>query len=253
MNEELSPTSKQKLSSSVRARLLFKREVEIDSIEHSKFNGDYLQRLIAVKDKIDQKVTKLLTSSVLTTFLLYLAGKGIDMNTPLWGLRLSEVPGVLILLSFASSYALAMSAYAFMNSQTYAALIDQVVLQETNDGMIDPELVKCGYQEEWLIFKTLRKDFSFYFPAHIKMGKIGELTNRIIFFLIATIAISPFLAMLIVQPYLSFTLLPTGWVGFAAQTFSFLCSTSVFCLVVIAQWDFECSVAVGKSPDNQAS
>jgi hypothetical protein len=243
---------KQKLSSAVRARLLFKREVEIDGIKHSKFSGDYIQRLIEVKDKVDQKVAKLLTSSVLFTFLLYLAGAGIDINTPIWGLRLSDVPGVLILLSFASSYALAMSAYAFMNSQTYAALIDQVALQEAGDGMIDPELVKCGYQEECLIFKTLRKDFSSYFPVYIKMGRIGELINRLTFFLMATVATSPFVVMLVVQPYLSFLLLPTSWVGIAAQSFSFLCAISVACLVVVSQWEFECTVELGKPLDNPA-
>lgn len=243
---------KQKLSSSVRARLLFKREVEIDETEHSKFSGNYLQRLIEVKEKVDQKVSKLLTTSVLITFLLYLAGKGVDINTPLWGIRLSEVPGVIVLLSFSSSYALAMSAYAFMNSQTYAALIDQVALHESDDGVLDPELVKCGYQEEWLIFKTLRKDFSFYVPVYIKMGKVGERVNRLVFFLMAAVAISPFVAMLVVQPYLSVTLLPAGWVGGAAQAFSLLCAVSVACLVLVAHWEFECSVELGNPHINPA-
>lgn len=242
MGDQPVPIIKQYLSSSVRARLLFKREVEIDGVKHKAFSGDYLRRLIEIKEKVDHKVSRLLTSSVLITFLLYLAGAGIDINTPLWGLRLSQVPGVLLLLSFASSYSLAMSAYAFMNSQMYAALIDQVVLEETDDGLIDPELVKCGYQEEWLIFKALRKDFSFYFPVYIKMEGIGELVNRSVYFSMAAVAISPFIAMIFVQPYLSCTLTPAGWLGIAAQVFSLLCSMSVILLIAVAQWDFECSV-----------
>ena len=205
-------------------------------------NSDFFERIIAQKSIIEGKMAKILFSSAATTFLLYLAGSGVDPASQFFGLRASEIPGILVVLSLISSFGLALSAYTFMNSQVYAALIDQIVLQITQDGLLDPDIYKSAFSEEWLIFKVIRRDFSFFVDQHIIMSWPGRTLNSTVFLLMILVTMAPFVVLVISQPYLTLTVLDNSWPSMLAKVFSVLCALSALGLVVIAQVAFKCSV-----------
>jgi hypothetical protein len=237
------PYIEQKLSVLVRARLLFKREIEIDrGGAEVNFDSDYLRRIVERKQLIDTQMYRMLSSSAGATFLLYLIGVGVDPSVPIWGVKLLAVPGVLIFIAFFASFGLAMSGTAFYNSQTYSALIDQVILQNSKDGIIDVDMIKAGHENEWLIFKALRGSFSFYAPVHIEFKAFGKFVNAIAFFLVTLIALTPFILIIVALPYLAIHFLPSDFFGTAAKSFSVLCAASVILLTVVANFGFTCIV-----------
>ena len=240
---------RQNLSVLVRARLLFKREIEFDrGGATEKFDKLYLIRIIEIKKSVDLQMQKMIVSATGATLLVYLVGRGTDPSVPIWGLKLANVPGILIFLTLFASYATSMAGVAFFNSQTYAALIDQVILDEAKEGLLDVDMIKASYESEWLIFKALRKDFSFYSPVYIEYGRLGKILSMFSFVTIVFIAIMPFFGLLIALPYLAITMLPNDLLGFLTKTFSVFCTLSVALLFVISNFGFSCEVAIEKSP-----
>ncbi len=229
----------QRISALVRARLLFQREVSIDRGGDSKFDEANFQRLIQVKSQVDAEMSKMLVSAAALTLLLYLVGAGINPELPVWGIQISGVPGILLFLAVASAFNVALATYAFFNSQTYAALIDQFVLKETREGVLDVDMLKASYEKEWLIFKVLRRDFSFYAPVHIQVGWLGRTLNSITFVSMVLISTSPSYILVLAQPYLTLTLLPNDWGSVLAKGFSLACSLSVFLLITVTQFKFK--------------
>jgi hypothetical protein len=241
------PYIEQRLSALVRARILFKREIEIDrGGKEINFDKDYLLRIVDRKRDVDAQMYKILTSAAGATLLIYLVGRGVDPTIPVWGVKLLAIPGVLIFLTAFASYALVMASIFFFNSQTYAALIDQVILQNSKDGVIDVDMIKAGYESEWLIFKVLQKEFSFYAPVHIEFKSWGSFFSRAIFVLISLVAIAPFIAIIIALPALAVTFLPSDTLGFATKALSILCATLVLILTIVANLEFKCVVRLGK-------
>jgi hypothetical protein len=240
---ETEKSFKQNLSVLVRARILFAREIDIDRGSGKNiFNKDYFLRLVEVKKTADLQMQKLLVTSAGSTMLLYLLGKGMAPEVPLWGLKLSAIPGAIVFLSLFASFSVVFAALAFYNSQAYSSLIDQVLLDETERGKFDVDMLKASYEHEWLIFKALRSEFSFYAPVHIRYGSAGRAASFITFALLVFVALMPFLALMIAVPILSFTYLPDGWVGTATSCFVVVCALSVFLLVLVTSFDFECEV-----------
>ena len=245
--DQTGPYIEQNLSALVRARLLFKREIEIDrGGEEVNFDKDYLLRIVEKKSHVDVQMQRILTSAVGATFLIYLLGKGVDPSVPVWGLKLLAIPGVLIFLTAFASYGLAMAGIFFYNSQTYAALIDQVILQNSKDGVVDVDLIKAGYESEWLIFKVLRRPFSFYAPVHIEFRSWGTFFNTATFVLISIVAVTPFLLIIVALPALAVAFLPNDIYGVAAKGFSVLCAALVLLLTVVANFGFKCEVRFEK-------
>lgn len=235
----------QKLSVLVRARLLFQREVEIErGGDISVFNQDYVGKVISNKQKIDFQMNKMLASSAGFSLLLYLVGNGLNPEVPLWGLALSAIPGVGIFLSFISAYTLALAAFLFINSQTYTALIDQLILFDSRKGVIDVDMVKAAHESEWLIFKALRSDFSLYAPVHIEFQAVGRIFNKLTLAAMTLIAIMPFIFLIAVVPYLSTTMLEDTFFGIAAKWFTYLCVGTVLLLLVVANMSFKCDVVL---------
>lgn len=240
----------QRLSALVRARLLFKREIEIDrGGKEVNFDSDYLVRLVEKKNLVDVQMQKILTSAAGATLLIYLLGKGVDPTVPVWGVKLLAIPGVLIFLTAFASYGLAMASISFYNSQTYLALIDQVILENSKDGVIDVDMIKAGYESEWLIFKALRKPFSFYAPVHIEFNWFGRVMNSITFYLVAIIAVTPFILLIVSLPYLAMTFLPDDGFGLGAKAFSMICAGSAILLTVVANFEFSCKVRLSPGAD----
>ena len=56
------------------------------------------------------------------------------------------------------------------------------------------------------------------------------------------VSLSPFVILIVVQPYLTLTILEVGLLSIVAKVFSMLCAFSAIFLIVISQWEFECSV-----------
>ena len=246
------PYFEQRLSVLVRARLLFKREIEIDrGGAEVNFDNDYLRRVVEKKQSIDMQMYKMLSSSAGATFLLYLIGVGVDPSVPIWGVKLLAIPGVLIFIAFFASYGLAMSGVAFYNSQTYGALIDQVILQNSKDGIIDVDMIKAGHESEWLIFKALRGPFSLYAPVHIEFKGFGRFVNAITFFIVSLIAVTPFILIIFALPYLAIHFLPNDVFGIAAKGFSLLCATSVVLLTVVTNFGFTCIFRLRKDSESE--
>jgi hypothetical protein len=245
--DAIGPYIEQRLSALVRARILFKREIEIDrGGEEINFDKDYLLRIVERKSDIDAQMQRVLTSAAGATLLIYLVGRGVDPTIPVWGVKLLAIPGVLIFLTAFASYALVMASIFFFNSQTYAALIDQVILQNSKDGVIDVDLIKAGHESEWLIFKVLRKEFSIYAPVHIEFEAWGSFFNQAIFFLISVVAVAPFIFIIVALPALSIAFLPNDSLGFAAKGFSILCAALVLLLTIVANLEFKCVVRLDK-------
>lgn len=245
--EKKDNTITQYLSALVRARLLFKREIEIDrGGATSKFDEPYLARVIEIKKLIDLQMQKLIASATGTTLLVYLVGKGMDPSVPIWGLKLTNVPGILIFLTLFANYATAMAGVAFFNSQTYAALIDQVILDDANNGLLDVDMIKASRESEWLIFKALRRDFSFYSSVHIEFDTLGKTISTLSFVLLVLIAIVPFFGLITALPYLTITMLPNDVFGLLAKFFSVSCTLAVALLFVISNFSFSCQVTLEK-------
>lgn len=242
-SEEKISVINQRLSVIVRARLLFQREVEIDrGSGNPKFDQEYFSRLIESKKAIDVQMVRMLISAAAFTLLFYLVGKGMSPDVPLWSVKLSSVPGILTFLALLSGYTVSMAAYAFFNSQAYVALIDQFILLDSQHGIIDVDMVKASHEQEWLIFKILRQDFSLYAPVHISFGWLGRFLSQLTFFLMIVVAIMPFFALLLAVPYLTATLLENDLIGLATQGFVYLCVASVVLLLVISNLGFTCEV-----------
>jgi len=243
----------QKLSANVRARLLYKREIEIDAAGQKLFSNEYLESLIDKKNSIDNKMGRMLLTSIAMVSLLYLTGNGVHAELKVIGVNLGAIPGLLVLLSLSSTYAIAMATFTFLNSQSYAALIDQVVLQKTQDGIVDPEVLKSSHSEEWLSFKTMRPDFNLYAPVHIKMNRLGSFLNGLSFTAMVIVSIAPFVALFILQPYFSIEFLPDTPIGKTAKIFScFAVFSSVFA-IVISGVPFRCDVELLSEPSELKS
>lgn len=238
-------TIEQKLSILVRARLLFQREIEIDrGSDVRKFDQAYLLRILEMKQLVDTQMQRLLLSATGSTLLFYLVGKGMDPVLPLWGLKLTSVPGVLVFISLFSAYAMSMAAYSFYNSQSYSALIDQIILDQARDGILDVDMIKASHEAEWLIFKALRADFSFYAPVHIKYKGFGRFFSSLTFATISIVAMLPFLVLICAVPYLAIIFLENDFIGLATKSFIFLCVISVFFLITLTSLGFTCEVNI---------
>ena len=235
----------QRLSALVRTRLLFNREIDIDrASETPKFDQAYLLRVLEMKKLVDQQMNKLLVSATASTLFFYVLGKGMDPVLPIWGLKLTAVPGILIFITLFSAYAMAMAAYAFYNSQTYLALIDGLILYDDKNGVIDTDMIKASYETEWLIFKALRRDFSFYTPVHINYRSLGKAVNSVTLSMMYMVAMLPFLALIVAVPYLAATFLDNDVIGIATKSFVVLCVASVVFLMAITTLEFICVVKI---------
>ena len=233
---------RQKLSAMVRGRLLFQREITIDSNGDRRFDRQHLEGLIEIKSQIDLDMAKVLSASATFSLLFYLAGVGDTTGLHIWGVQLSTIPGVLIYLAFLSSFLLVMATVSFMNSQTYSALIDQIILEETKNGLIDVDVFKASLEKEWLIYKIMRRDFSFYAPVHIKMRGVGRFLNGFVYATLIAITTSPFFALMVATPYLSSLYMPDDWIGISIKAFTYICSVSSFLAIVVSNVGFTCDV-----------
>lgn len=245
----------QNISIMVRVRLLFLREIRIDLGGGTRlFDQSYLLRLVEAKKSIDQQTHKTLSFSVVITLLLYLLIQGLDPKVPLWNLSLSSVPGVFVFLSLLASYSLALSVYSFFNSQTYSALIDQVILLGTGEGLLDGDLFKAGLTEEWLLFKALRRDFSFYAPPDLVFGRIGKTVSLIVFVVMCIVTLMPFIALVVAIPILAAVSLPDDWIGVVTEIFVYLCAFSIALLLIASEVQFPCQIksAAPETPEKRA-
>ena len=243
IKSETNDTTVQSLSVLVRARLLFQREIEIDrGSGKNVFNKEYFLRIIEMKRGIEGQMQKLLASASGATLLLYLVGKGMDPALPLWGLQLSAIPGAIVFLALFAAFGTVMASLSFYNAQVYSALIDQVILDETAHGTLDVDMLKASYEQEWLIFKALRSEFSFYAPTHIRYKWVGRTASLVTFMMLVLVAMMPFLALMIAVPFLSFSYLPSDWVGLTTKCFVVACSLSVALLILITSAGFKCEV-----------
>lgn len=259
MDEELVDHSRavtvdrQKLSAMVRARLLFKREIEIDRGHANLFNLAYFERLVSMKQAIDAEMAKTLTGSGMLAILVYLVGVGSNAKMPAWGIELSSIPGVVILLSLVCSFMLTLASVSFMNSQTYDALIDQIILDATEQGVTDVDMLKASFHKEWLIFKVLRADFSFHAPVHIRIRGFGRFLLSLLFVIIVIVMLAPFFILMIASPYLALVFLPDGLIGSVSKAFAVFCSIASFLTVFLTQINYWCDVElpVESAPDSK--
>jgi hypothetical protein len=239
------------LSILVRARMLFKREVEIDrAMPKRRFAHEYLIHVVEMKKLVDLQMQKLLATSAACTLIFYLLGKGMRPELSFLGLNLANIPGVLIFISLFCAYSLAMATFAFYNSQSYAALIDQIILEDAQNGLLDVDMIKASYEPEWLIFKSLRRDFSFYAPVHIKYRRTGHIFSAATFLSMTFVAVIPFIALIATVPYLAVVFLENDFFGIVTKCFIFLCSLSTFLLVIVCTIGFKCDVSLNS---NQAA
>lgn len=242
---------KQKLGLLVRARLLFKREIEIDASRGGVFDRDYLARLISISKQIDLEMSRMLSFSAGATFILYLVGVGSKTPLAIWGLNLHQVPGIAIFLSLFAAFSLALSAFAFLNSQSYAALIDEVILNMADGGIVDTDAIKASYAREWLVLKVLRKDFSFYFSVHISMGRTGRVFSAVMMFLAVSLVLLPFTSLVCALPYLAITTLPEGLTALLAQCITVASALFVVLSMLTLLIGFECDVELEDPNETQ--
>lgn len=206
-------------------------------------------RLIEMKRQVNNEMSRLVFSAVVLSFLLYLLGVGAGEDIPIWGALLVQTPGAVIFISLLGAYSLVLATMSFFNHQTYDALIDQFILKVSSDGVLDVDVVKAGFEKEWLIFKLLRSDFSHYNDVHIKVRRTQALFSRIIFLSATFVIMFPFFGVVLSHPVLSLVMLPDTWMGVVAKSFSVLSSLTCVLMILLSLIGFNCDVELnGEMP-----
>jgi hypothetical protein len=210
----MSKASKLKLSAQVRARILFGREVEIDTNTGANLiNDEIFLGLLERRQNIARQRDRIVRSIFVMIALVYALGNEWTVQIP--GIQVSiENESYLTgaILCFASLGIMQMMVN-FGAEQSYDSLIDQIIIKKSKNTIIDPDIIKAAYQDNFLILKVLRKNFNIYHEDTIKLRPFATFLYGAVVSSIVFVWVSFFFVVSALIVYLSLAYVEADLVG----------------------------------------
>tara|TARA_Y100000815_G_C13187287_1_gene441563 strand:- start:25 stop:816 length:792 start_codon:yes stop_codon:yes gene_type:complete len=208
------------LSAQARSRLLFDRELALDSSENPVYNQKTLEGLISQREVLEKQKAGMIRNIALLIFSMYLVANGQDIEVPWINLRLSDVPGLNSLLGLASTSGLLFLAFAMVSSGAYTGLIEQFTKKLSINGLLDPDILTASLTTQQLFLKIFRVRFHTFQEVHIKPTFEGRLVYNLAIFLPVLILLGMFGAAYLFIGYFLFQHIPNNYFGIGSKALS---------------------------------
>lgn len=153
-----------RISPLVRARILFKHDIDIDhELNGGKTYDDaFLIRTIGQFERVERIRDRLLLIILIIDITLFHSLLGGGFTLPIIRIDLREIPLWVELAAFVSSYCYLFFALGFINWLTYDALLDQMFDRKSHGSVLDYEVIKSSYTLFQFVVKIFRTNFHVY-------------------------------------------------------------------------------------------
>lgn len=143
-----------KLSPINRLTNSFDLEMNLDKV--GLFNIDTYDSFIKMYHNSEVRRDKIVRSVLIFDALAFLVLNGGNLMVPGLGLELAKIPAVLEILVFTSSISFFFFCVAFVNTQCYAGIVDQIGIRLSSHQNIDPDFINASKKHYDFFLKVFR-------------------------------------------------------------------------------------------------
>jgi len=162
---------------------------------------------------LEKQRTNLARSITLLIFALYLLANGQNIAVPFWGISISEIPGINMLIAFVLSFSFLFFATTSVSIGAYDGLMSQVAKRVAHNATFDPDILKAASHPQQLFVKVFSKRFNSWSGAHIEPYGLGVILYAFTTIGILAVAFLLFAAAYAYAFYFVFNFFPVGIVG----------------------------------------
>lgn len=222
-NKSAPPENRIRLTPLVRLAMTTNAEMRLDKmgIFSDDLKSKYIERLESSEQIRDNTFRSFFTIEALLLFVL----TGTNLVLPFFGVKTSDIPAILEMLTILASLAAIFVVISSVNFDAYHAILRQFGNRAAATTDIDPDFVIAADSQTQLFLKILRAKFN-YSGKDIYISSRGfELFSGIVYFLIYI--------MLILFPILHFSLIYLSIKStYEKYEFGFIIGMYVFTIVL---------------------
>jgi hypothetical protein len=148
------------------------------------------KRLLDMLKLSEQKRDSLLRNFMILDAIALLLLFGKSISVPVINTSLSEIPAARDILIFFSSFTFQFAAVAFLNWNSYSAIIDTINLQRSRQTGIDPDYISASDKFFEFAVKLYRTKMNIRGTDYVVPGRAYQIVSQIIISLLVTTMLS---------------------------------------------------------------
>lgn len=228
-----------KLSSDMKARHLFQREVLLDAQNDDPFlDSDALKAIIQNKEKFISERDKLLKSGSFCLSLAIALAFGLSVSISQISIDENVRPLIIGVFTCITALSILQIIICLANENLYQALIDNVIIEKAKSSRIDPDVMAAAFQPIHLIFKATRTPFNLYEQDSIRTSAFGSRAYSIAIWFVLQIWFLTFWMIFGVVAWLAIFHFPPGYLGWIMRVFAFSAIAAGLVVHLVQQVEF---------------
>jgi hypothetical protein len=228
------------MSAHVKARFLFARELIVDAGNQPRlFDDEVLKKLVERKSDASKQRDAMTRSAIIPLLMAYALALGFSVSIPSFQINIEYKNHLIGLLTCLSCVSLLQVFVLLDTEQAYDGLIDQFIIERSNQKSVDPDLLKAAHQTQFLFLKTLRDRFNIYDKDSLRFKKFGATVTSYTLKYIVSIWGLLFLAIYAAEIYLTFVFIPTDLVGWIMKIVCGACILGAVLIERVPGMEFE--------------
>ena len=137
-------------------RLSMSFDLEMGLDKHGLFNSETYNKFVEMYHISEMRRDRILRSVLILDALAFLILSGGSIEIPGVGLELAKIPAILEIVIFTSSISFFFFCVAFVNTQCYSGIVDQIGIRLSQHQNIDPDFINASKKHFDFFLKVFR-------------------------------------------------------------------------------------------------